>query len=264
VSVPFPAEALAEIALEAAAFVRRDFAHSVPVESKPDGSPVTATDRTVDAFLREALLRLVPEAGWLSEETPDDDARLTRRLVWIVDPIDGTGQLVRRIPELAVSVGLVRRARPAAAAVVNPVTEEMGVWVEGMPPEFRNLAPRTTAGSLEGAEATVSRSEWEAGELSGFAGVVGSTRPLGSVAYKLLRVASGADHLTYSLRSKREWDVCAGIGLVEAAGRVCLRLDRRPVRFNRMRPEIPSGAVAGPEALARALRRRLRSRLGRF
>jgi fructose-1,6-bisphosphatase/inositol monophosphatase family enzyme len=85
-------------------------------------------------------------------------------------------------------------------------------------------------------------------------------QPIGSVAYKLLRVAAGADALTFSLRSKSEWDVCGGVGLVRAAGRVYLRLDGEPLRFNQADTRIPSGAVAGPESLAKALRGRLNAR----
>ena len=89
---------------------------------------------------------------------------------------------------------------------------------------------------------------------------MGSTRPVGSVAYKLLRVAARADALTYSVTPKSEWDVCGGVGLVLGAGGVYLRLDRKPLRFNLARPRVPCGAVAGPPALAQALREKLNAR----
>jgi myo-inositol-1(or 4)-monophosphatase len=262
VSAPPPPEALAEILRAAGAIVRKAFDAPMSVDMKADGSPVTATDREVDAFLRDALASLVPDAAWLSEESADDRARLERDAVWIVDPIDGTKQFVRRIPELAISIALVRGGRPVAAAVLNPIADHEGVWVEGTPPSFRGLVARPAPPSLESAEAIVSRSETEDGGLAGFEALVGSTRSVGSVAYKLLRVAAGADALTYSLRPKSEWDVCGGVGLLRAAGRVFLRLDDAPVVFNRPDPRIPSGAVAGPRALAEAARRELVRRLG--
>jgi myo-inositol-1(or 4)-monophosphatase len=110
---------------------------------------------------------------------------------------------------------------------------------------------------LETAEAIVSRSEIEDGALAELTGLVGSTKAVGSVAYKLLRVAAGADALTYSLRPKFEWDVCGGVGLLLASGRVYLRLDGVPLRFNQADTLIPSGGVAGPEPLASALLRRI-------
>ena len=256
-SLPFAAGALRAIADEAAARARTGFDRDGTIERKDDGSPVTATDREVDAFLRDALRRLHPGAGWLSEETADDPARLAREDVWIVDPIDGTAQLVRGIPELAVSIGLVRNGAPIAAAVVNPSTGEGGLWIVGSPPSFTGLETHPPPRSLAEARATVSRTEHEAGDLIGLDGFAGITRPVGSVAYKLLRVAAGADDLTYSIRPKREWDICGGVALVTAAGRAYVRLDGERVVFNSRDGIVASGAVAGPPALADALRDRL-------
>src|SRR3546814_17206007 len=59
------------------------------------------------ARLKEVLGAMVPEAGWLSEETADNADRLTRRAMWCVDPIDGTRDFIRGRPGWAVSVALV-------------------------------------------------------------------------------------------------------------------------------------------------------------
>ncbi len=258
--LPLLVEALAGVADAAAALAREGAAAPLAVVLKGDGSPVTAVDAAVNAFLRRELVELLPGSGWLSEETDDDRLRLGQELVWIVDPIDGTKQLVAGIPEVAISIGLVFSERVVAAAVVNPMTGESGTWVEGAAPVFVGLGSRPAPTSLEEAVAIVSRSETEEGRLAGLEGLVGTTRPVGSVAYKLLRVAAGADALTYSVRPKSEWDVCGGVGLVEAAGRVVLRLDGAPMRFNQADTRIPSGAVAGPAFLATALRERLNAR----
>ena len=259
-SLPFGVETLSLIADEAAALARRALAAPLEVVEKADRSPVTAVDRAVDAFLRGELLTLLPGSGWLSEETIDDPARLACELVWIVDPIDGTKQLIRGLPEVAISIGLATAGRVVAAAVVNPMTRECGCWVEGSPPVFDGLMSGAVPKSLEEAEGIVSRTETEAGDLVGLADLVRSTRPVGSVAYKLLRVAAGADALTYSIRPKSEWDICGGVGLLLAAGRVYLRLDGAPLRFNQADTRIPSGAVAGPESLVAPLRERLNAR----
>jgi len=250
----------ASIVREAGTTVRAAFGQPIAIARKPDGSPVTDVDRSVDAFLRSELHRLLPEAAWLSEETADDRSRLAFPTCWIVDPIDGTNQLIRGIPELAISVALVRDGEPVAAMVINPITGEEGLWTEGAPPEFRGLTAREATGEIDTVEAIVSRTESESGELARVRGVVRALRPVGSVAYKLLRVAARADAVTFSLRPKSEWDVCGGVALVEAAGGIYLRLDDRPVRFNQPVPVIPSGAVAGPEDLAEAVADRVRRR----
>lgn len=256
-SIGFRREALAAIVDSAAVLARAGAASPLEISTKSDGSPLTAVDSAVNAFLRRELTLLLPESAWLSEESDDDPARLRHDSVWIVDPIDGTKQLVRGIPEVAISIGLTVSGRVAAAAIVNPMTGERGSWVEGSPPVFEGLTARSVPVSLDRAEAIVSRTETEAGELANLGPVVGFTRPVGSVAYKLLRVAAGADALTFSLRPKSEWDICGGVGLLLATGRAYLRLDGAPNRFNRKDPVIPSGAVAGPEPLASALRDRL-------
>ena len=63
---------------------------SARIDSKEGGSPVTEADHAVDAFLAVELMRALPQAGWLSEETVDNPARLACDLAFIVDPIDGT------------------------------------------------------------------------------------------------------------------------------------------------------------------------------
>ena len=261
-NIPFGREALAAIAAAAASLTREGAAATLDVIVKTDGSPVTGVDSAVNAFLQRELTELLPDSGWLSEESDDDDGRPSRDLVWIVDPIDGTKQLVSGLPELAVSIGLVSSGSVVASAVVNPMTGESGTWVLGGPPVFEGLLAGPGPSSLGEAGAIVSRTEFEAGGLTDFRALVGSTRPVGSVAYKLLRVAAGADALTYSLLPKNEWDVCGGVGLVEAAGRAYLRLDGDPVVFNQPDPRILSGAVAGPRPLATALRRALVQQLG--
>lgn len=254
---PVPLAALVAIVRAGGALARKALDETLEVSRKDDGSPVTEADRAIDTFLRRELTGLVPEAGWLSEESMDDRGRLARELVWIVDPIDGTSQLVRHIPEIAVSVALVRGGRPVAAVVLNPATGEEGAWVEGAPPRFLGLAPREAPRRLEEVEALVSRSETDDGDLIGLEGITGSQRAVGSVAYKLLRVAAGADAVTFSVRPKREWDVCAGVGLVWSAGRAYLRTDGRETTFNGPTAILPCGGVAGPLPLADALVRQL-------
>lgn len=247
---PVSRERLASIAREAAALVRAMTAARLEVESKHDGSPVTEVDRAVDAFLREELGRAAPSAGWLSEETEDDRERLSRAFVWIVDPIDGTKQLISGLPEVAISIGGVAGGAVVAAAVVNPMTGQSGSWVAGEPPVFEGLSPRPAPDALSAVEAIVSRTEHGAGSLAPLEGIVARTIPVGSVAYKLLRVASRSDPLTFSLLPKHEWDVCGGAGLIAGAGLAYLRLDGAPLLFNRPDPRIAAGTVAGPRALA--------------
>ena len=86
--------------------------HSVETWDKGENDPVCEADLEVDAFLRRELSALLPSAGWLSEESADRAERLEDRLVWVVDPIDGTRDFIRGRAGWAVSVALVAKDDP--------------------------------------------------------------------------------------------------------------------------------------------------------
>src|SRR2546422_11218317 len=91
------------------------------LEAIPQSSgygPVTEADRTVDRVLREVLLR--EGEGSLSEESVDDLRRLEKRRVWVVDPLDGTLELLAGVPEWCVSVAMVDNGPSAAGSVGKP------------------------------------------------------------------------------------------------------------------------------------------------
>lgn len=242
-------EPLRRIMLRSATLVRGCYRHGTAVSRKADGTPVTQADLRVDTFLRHALGELLEDAGWLSEESGPEGSRLEREWVWVVDPLDGTKEFARGIPEFAVSVGLVRNGEPVLGGVMNPVTCEGGVGSVGGVTDFWGFpAADVEAQTLDTAVACVSRSEAEDGSVVPYLELVGETVAIGSVAYKLLRVAAGVDDLTFSVQAKSEWDICGGVALLCAAGKAFRRLDGEPISFNRPDTRIRSAtaAAAGP------------------
>ncbi|MBI4179210.1 3'(2'),5'-bisphosphate nucleotidase CysQ [bacterium] len=220
---------------------------------KADGSYLTRADTEANQFLQQELLRILPAAAWISEESAADADRLKKDWAWVVDPLDGTKEFVRRVPEFAISVGLVFRQQVRLGGIVNPVTGEGAVAEVGGESRFWNLpTPRAPAAALAEAYACVSRTETEKGLLKPYLNMVGFTQPVGSIAYKLLRVAAGVDHLTFSVEPKSEWDICGGVALLTAVGKTYRRLDGRPLRFGQPDLRIPCGAAAGPETLVSA------------
>ena len=135
--------------------------------------------------------------------------------------------------------------------VVNPVTRQGGVGHIGGEHSFWGMIPPKSrvAETLAHATATVSRTEVEDGSVASYLNLVGTTHPVGSVAYKLMRVAAGVEDLTFSVQPKSEWDICGGIALLVATGKRYSRLGGNPVKFNQLRPLIASGAVAGNRRL---------------
>ncbi|MBN8501852.1 MAG: 3'(2'),5'-bisphosphate nucleotidase CysQ, partial [Sphingomonadales bacterium] len=105
--------------------------HAVNTWEKHGGSPVSAADLAVDAFLKQELHALLPSAGWLSEETIDDPARLDGELIWLVDPIDGTRDFIRGRTGWAVSVALVSAGRPLLGLLDAPARGEFWLGEAG-------------------------------------------------------------------------------------------------------------------------------------
>jgi myo-inositol-1(or 4)-monophosphatase len=221
------------------------------VLSKANLDPVTDADLALDRMLRESLVR--EGEGWLSEETADQPGRLSCSRVWVVDPLDGTREFVAGIPEWCVSIGLVEDGRAVAGGVLNPAAGfvalgavELGCSLNGRP------AFATAADRLEGATILASRTEVERGEWGRWREAPFAVQPMGSVAYKLARVACGLADATWTLVPKHEWDIAAGVALVEASGGWALTLDGTAPRFNRPRPWL-SGLIAGGPKLATCL-----------
>ena len=205
---------------------------------------ITQVDREVSDVLRAALLR--PDEGWLSEEDVDNAIRLSRKVVWVVDPLDGTREFVDGIPEWCISVGLVLDGTAVAGGILNPATKEffLGALNSGVTYNGRPAQPSSKS-DIDGAVVLASRQEYKRGEWTQFEGRQMVVRPTGSVAYKLALVAAGLADATWTLSPKHEWDVAAGVALVNSAcGKVvCIRGAK--LLFNQPKPLLPGLIASG-------------------
>ncbi len=236
-------ESAVAITREAGATIMGFYQGAFEVQEKSPSNPVTDADFAADQLLRTKLMALLPEAGWLSEETVDSPERLEKEYIWIVDPLDGTKEFVYGIPEFSVSVALVQNGLPILGIIYNPVTEELftaqkggGLYVNG---QKQTASSRT---KLEGAQVEASRSERKRGEFEPFEELV-NLLTMGSIAYKLARTAAGLADATWSRGPKHEWDICAGVILVEEAGGRCVDLDNATFTFNKSFPKV-NGIIA--------------------
>jgi myo-inositol-1(or 4)-monophosphatase len=234
-----------EGALRAATVVAKQYSPGTfQVTDNGGRDVVTEVDRRISDVVHAQLLQ--GDEGWLSEEDHDDKDRLTRKIVWVVDPLDGTREFVDGVPEWCISVGLVAEGVAVAGGICNPATDELflgslncGVTYNGTP---ARVSART---SLEGAVVLASRQEWKRGEWKHSQQSQFTVRPMGSVAYKLALVAAGRADATWTLSPKHEWDVAAGVALVTAAGGVVRTTDDAELRFNRDATLFPGLAASG-------------------
>ncbi|MGH9111604.1 MAG: inositol monophosphatase family protein [Acidimicrobiales bacterium] len=132
-------EAAVDIAREAGEATRRWFrAADLAVDSKADGTPVTAADRAAERLVRERIAERFPGDGVLGEEEPETTGDSGRR--WIVDPIDGTKAFTRGVPLYSTLLALDDEHGPAVGVIVLPALEQavyagrgLGCWCDGEP-----------------------------------------------------------------------------------------------------------------------------------
>ena len=120
------ADAIAAIAREASALALSKWRTDFKQWEKSPGNPVCEVDLDVNDLIRRRLSALLPDAGWLSEETVDNADRLAQSRLWVVDPIDGTRDFVRGRPGWAVSIALVEDGQPLIGVLDAPARDE--VW----------------------------------------------------------------------------------------------------------------------------------------
>lgn len=242
-------------AREAGEIVMKTFRTNHEVTHKSPDQPLTASDLAADAALKRSLLVNRPDYGWLSEETADNPERLRRSRVWIVDPIDGTRSYIAGHAEFAISIGLAEEGTAVAGVVYNPATDEMYAALRGRGAWRVGGEPINVERSPDAHVLVASRSEIKRGQLEPFAGTY-TVEPMGSTAYKLMKVATGAAQVFVSRGPKSEWDVCAGVLIVEEAGGRATDLHGRDINYNRPRTEV-DGLLATNSAWHEDMLRRI-------
>jgi len=218
--------------------------------TKGASSPVSEADIAVNDLLENRLRSATPDYGWLSEESVDDEARLGKRMTWIVDPIDGTRGYLAGREDWCVSVALVEDATPVLAAVFVPVNDEFFFAVRGQGAVLNDAPVRATAGAdldfsrVAGPKPLVERLDLSAGEI------VLHPR-IGSLALRLCRVAQGSLDAAFAGGQSRDWDLAAANLIVQEANGRMTALSGDTISYNRR--EVTHGVLvaAGRDRHAR-------------
>ncbi len=249
-----PYERELEVALDAAreagAAVRRFYETGTEHWEKSEDNPLTQADLESDRIIAKHLRESFPEDGLMSEETIDDKSRLEKRRAWIIDPMDGTKEFTKKIPEFCVSIGMVEYGEPVVGVIYNPIAD-VAVWATRGGGTFRDGERVTVSACAELSSAVViaSRTEISRDKFAPHEGWFAKIEPVGSIAWKLACVASGEGDLNVSMAPKNEWDVCAGDILVREAGGVYVDFDGATRTYNQDNPLIESFMAAGSATL---------------
>jgi myo-inositol-1(or 4)-monophosphatase len=201
--------------------------------TKPDGSQVTEGDLAINELF-EAELKPKRGYGWLSEETPDDHARLANDRLWIIDPIDGTSSFIQHRTEWCVAAALVENGRPVIAAVYRPMADEFFTAVVGEG-ALLNGERLTIPDSddLKGARIAGNRKALNGLEHAGVKGDTSGSLPL---QMRLAAVAAGRIDGAVSIGRRNDWDLAAGELLVIEAGGAVSGVSGEGYVYNRPDP----------------------------
>ncbi|VAW21150.1 hypothetical protein MNBD_ALPHA12-2074 [hydrothermal vent metagenome] len=192
------------------------FRREVKTWTKENSSPVTEADYLVDQFLGQTLLAARPQYGWLSEESPDNKARLDKKRIFVVDPIDGTRGFIRGEDSWTICLGVVENGKAISGVIYAPARDELyqaalgkGAKLNGAPlvrhPHSTNLPIIPAAGAVEKELAA-----------AGLDFVRGPSLP--SLAYRLVQVATGALDGALARRGARDWDISAAAIILAECG----------------------------------------------
>ena len=213
-------------------------------ETKGDGSPLTLADQRAHTLIEAQLKVLTPDIPVLSEESIDQvgDQRLNWSRYWLVDPLDGTREFIKRNGEFTVNIALIENTQPVVGVVYAPVLEVLyfavhgeGAWKQQGAGEPESIQTRGL--NRQHIEVVASRSHMS-DEVKAF---VASLKTGGSEvqmismgsSLKLCLVAEGRADVYPRLGLTSEWDTAAAQCVVEAAGGQVLDCQSRSLKYSK-------------------------------
>lgn len=211
-------------------------APTLSAEQKADGSPLTEADRRADELITAGLLAATPGWALLSEERADDAARLDNPWCWIVDPLDGTKEFLKRNGEFTVNIALAHEHRVVLGVVFAPALGDLYGAAKGRGSFLERdgaRKPIRVSDRTGDLRLVISRSHASPGEelliaRHNFAEIKRSGSSL-----KGCLVAAGEAELYYRFNPTMEWDTAAMQCLVEEAGGIMRQMDGTELLYNR-------------------------------
>jgi 3'(2'), 5'-bisphosphate nucleotidase len=233
---------LVRIARTAGDAIMQIYAGQIDVERKSDHSPLTQADLAAHHIIVRGLQQLTPDIPVLSEESaaiPYEVRRQWQRY-WLVDPLDGTREFIKRNGEFTVNIALIEGSKATVGVVYAPAmdllyyADENGVYKQ----QDGHAAVAIRAQELNPCNITIagSRSHADA-RLQRFIEVVEKKLspvrliPMGS-SLKICMVAEGAADLYPRLGLTSEWDTAAAQCVLERAGGSLRDTEGKPLSYN--------------------------------
>lgn len=227
------------IAREAGERILEIYGTEFSVEEKEDRSPLTAADMASHETIIAGLGKLTPHIPILSEESASlpFDERSSWQSYWLVDPLDGTREFIKRNGEFTVNIALISDGQPVMGIVYVPVTGVGYYACRGQGAHMQQPdgeARRITARKRNGGPVMVVGSRSHRGDsLNRFLENVGEYELLSmGSSLKICLVAEGKADVYPRLGLTSEWDTAAAQCVVEESGGKVTGLDMQPLRYN--------------------------------
>ena len=195
-----------------------------------------AGDDLAQNWIARVLAQHRPEDGFLSEEAMDNQERLARDRVWIIDPLDGTREFASGRQDWAVHIALIEHGEPIHAAVGLP---DKGVT-------FWSEEAKMVKGPLA-HKVVVSRNRPPAIATPMAEAIDAKVEVMGSAGAKAMYTLLGDFDAYIHAGGQYEWDSAAPVGVAKAAGLHCSRLDGSALKYNQEDTFLPDLLICRPE-----------------
>jgi 3'(2'), 5'-bisphosphate nucleotidase len=264
------------LAREAGASIMGYYDSPLHIERKVDAEehsePVTQADRAANELIVSGLKRDFPEDGILAEESIDTERRLSKRRVWMIDPLDGTNGFIARDGDFAVQIGLAVDGRSVLGVVYQPLPDLLyratageGTWVEraGFEPERAQVSDETRVERMRLAASRTHRSP----RMDLVVRALGLQEEVrrGSVGVKVgLIIERQCDVYVHLSPRTKQWDTCAPEVILSEAGGRMTDLFGEPLGYNSPEVQNRNGLVASNGAAHSTVIERLAPLLKEF
>ena len=236
-------EACTTLAREAAREIMRIYAGDLGERTKADQSPVTDADHAAEAIIVAGLRELTPGTPVVAEEEMAAGRLpgLDGGPFWLVDPLDGTKEFIKRNGEFTVNIALIEDGRPALGIVLAPATDTLWRGTVGLGADKSQhggafTAIHTRTPPPEGLTAFASRSTAIYSDLDIWfrsSGLTVVERKQAGSSLKFCLIAEGLADIYPRFGPTNEWDTAAGQGVLEAAGGEVVTTDGRSLTYGK-------------------------------
>jgi len=238
-------QACTDLAREAAREIMRIYAGDLGARDKADKSPVTDADHAAEAIIVAGLRKLTPDTPVVAEEemAAGRIPVIEEGPFWLVDPLDGTKEFIKRNGEFTVNIALIEDGRPTLGIVLAPASDTLWRGAMGLGADksekggaFTRIATRPQP--IDGLTCCASRSHAIYSDLDiwfGREGLSVAERVQVGSSLKFCLIAEGKADIYPRFGPTNEWDTAAGQGVLEAAGGEVVTTDGKPLLYGKPR-----------------------------